>query len=165
VLVHRARGNDHGPAKRVPDEDDTLHAVLLQSGDPGQDIERTFGQDVGVTVAQPQGRNPFLTQRFREPRIGALTGPPEAPPGTSDPDHPVLRRRGRMQERLDVTPVRPQQHTLPRLAGVGRTGEDIVEANSEGVRVVRTPLVVPWRWHGQLLLVEGSGVGSHSNLA
>src|SRR2546429_5851 len=94
MLVHRARGNDHGSAKRVPDEDDTLHAVLLQRGDPGQDIERTFGQDVGVPVAQPQGSNPFLTQRFREPRIGALTGPTEAPPGTPDPDHPVLRRPG-----------------------------------------------------------------------
>ena len=58
-----------------------------------------------------------------------------------------------MQERLDVTLVRPQQHTLPRLAGVGGTGADIVEANSEGVRVVRARLVVPWRWHGQLLPV------------
>ena len=37
-----------------------------------------------------------------------------------------------MQERLDVTPVRPQQHTLSRLASVGRTGADIVEANREG---------------------------------
>src|SRR5262249_15039046 len=72
----------YGPAKRVPDEDDTLYAGLLQSGDPGQDIERTFRQDVGVPVAQPQGSNPFLTQRFREPRIGALAGPAESPPGT-----------------------------------------------------------------------------------
>jgi hypothetical protein len=83
VLVYRTRGNDHSPAKRVSDEDDTLHVVLLQSGDPGQDIERTFGQDVGVPVAQPQGSNPCLTQRFREPRIGALPGrpnPPRAPP-------------------------------------------------------------------------------------
>jgi hypothetical protein len=109
VLVHRARGNDHGPAKRVPDEDDTLHVVLLQSGDPDHDIERTFGQDVGVPVAQPQGSNPFLTQRFRESCIGALTGPPEASPGTTDPDDPVWRLRSRMQDRLKITPVRPEQ--------------------------------------------------------
>jgi hypothetical protein len=64
-----------------------------------------------------------------------------------------------MQERLDVAPVRPEQHTLPQLAGMGRTGEDIMEANREGVRVVRARLGVPWRWHGQLLPVEGSGVG------
>jgi hypothetical protein len=50
-----------------------------------------------------------------------------------------------MQERLDVTPVRPQQHTLPRLAGMGRTGEDIMEANREGVRVVWARLVGQWR--------------------
>ena len=70
-----------------------------------------------------------------------------------------------MQERLDVTPVRPQQHTLSRLASVGRTGADIVEANREGVRVVRARLVGPWRWHRHLLPVEGSGVGSRSNPA
>jgi hypothetical protein len=153
VFVHRACGNDHRAAKRVPDKDDTLHVAPLQSGDSGQDIECTCRQDVGVPVAQPQGSNPCLTQRFREPRIGALTGPAESPPGTPDPDHPVLCRRGRMPERLDVTPIRPQQHTLPRLAGVGRTGADIVEAKREGVRVVRARLVVPWRWHGQLLPV------------
>ena len=50
-VVHRTRGNNHGPTKRVPDKDDPLHAVPLQSGDPGQDIERTCGQDVGVPVA------------------------------------------------------------------------------------------------------------------
>ena len=116
MRVHRTRGNDHGPAKRVPNEDDTLHAVLLQSGDPGQDIERTFGQDIGVPVAQPQGSNPFLTQRFREPRIGTLTGPPEAPPCPPDPDDPVLRRRGLVQYCLDVAPVRPEQHPLSQLA-------------------------------------------------
>ena len=70
-----------------------------------------------------------------------------------------------MPERLDVTPVRPQQHTLPRLAGVGRTGADIVEADREGVRVVRARLAGQWRWYGQLLPVAGSGVGSRSHLA
>ena len=70
-----------------------------------------------------------------------------------------------MQERLDVTPVRPEQHTLPRLAGVEGTGEDIVDANREGVRLVRARLVVQWRWHGQLLPVHVSGAGWRSHHA
>src|SRR4029450_2240781 len=145
--MHRASSNDHGSTKRVSDEDDTLHAVLLQSGDPGQDVERTFGQNVGVTVAQPQGSNPFLTQRFREPRIGALAGPAESPPGTSDPDHSVLRLRGLVQDCLDVASVRPKQHTLSQLAFIGWTGAHVVDADGEGVRVFLVRLVVRWRWH------------------
>jgi hypothetical protein len=92
--MHGARGNDHGAAKRVPDEDDALHAALLEIGNPGQDIQRTFGQDVGLPVAQPQGGDPLPTQHVREPRIGAVARPAEAPPGTPDPDHSVLRLRG-----------------------------------------------------------------------
>ena len=51
--MHGARGNNHGAAKGMPDEDDALHTALLEIGDPGQDIQRTFGQDVGVPVEQP----------------------------------------------------------------------------------------------------------------
>src|SRR4029450_6470588 len=129
--MHRASSNDHGSTKRVSDEDDTLHAVLLQSGDPGQDVERTFGQNVGVTVAQPQGSNPFLTQRFREPRIGALAGPAESPPGTPHPDHPVLRLPGRMLERLDITSVRAEHPSHTQLAVVGWAGVYVVESNAK----------------------------------
>src|SRR5262245_12330908 len=129
--------NNHGAAKRVPDEDDTLHVILLQIGEPGQDIQGAFRQDVGVTVTQPQGGDLVPLQHVREPGIGALAGPAEAPPCATHPYHPVRRLRSRMQERLDVTPVCPQQHTLSQLAGVWRTGADIVETNREGVRVVR----------------------------
>jgi hypothetical protein len=59
--MHCARRNNHGAAKGVPDEDDALHAALLEIGDPGQDIPRTFGQHIGVPVAQPQRGNPVLT--------------------------------------------------------------------------------------------------------
>ena len=53
VLMQRARDNDHGAAKRVPDEHHGLRAAMRQVGNPGHDIQRTFGQDVGATVAQP----------------------------------------------------------------------------------------------------------------
>ena len=145
--MHRARGNDHGAAKRVPDEHDRLRAAMLQVGDPGQDIQRTFGQDVGVTVAQPQGGDPVPTQHFREPRIGALARPAEAPPGATHPDHPVLRLRGLMQDRLDVAPVRPEQHTLAQLAFIGWAGAHVVDADGEGVRVFLARLVVRGLWH------------------
>jgi hypothetical protein len=79
VLVHRARVNNHGSTKRVPDEDDTLHVVLLQIGDPGQDIQGAFRQDIGMTVTQPQGGDLVPLQHVREPDIGVLAGPAEAP--------------------------------------------------------------------------------------
>ncbi len=53
AVMHCARGHDHGAAKRVPDEDGARHAALREIGDPGQDIQRACGQDVGVPVAQP----------------------------------------------------------------------------------------------------------------
>jgi hypothetical protein len=126
----------------MPDEDDALHVALLEIVDPGQDIERTFGQDVGVPVAQPQGSNPCLTQRFREPRIGALAGPAESPPGTPHPDHPVLRLRGRMLERLDITSVRAEHHSHTQLAVVGWARVYVVESNRKRGRVCLARLVV-----------------------
>jgi hypothetical protein len=110
--VHRARGNDHGTAKRVPDKHHGLRAALRQVGHAGQDIQGTFRQDIGVTVAQPQRGDPVLTQHVREPGIGALARPAEAPPGTTDPDHAVLRLRSLVPYGLDVAPVRPEQHPL-----------------------------------------------------
>src|SRR6266446_776236 len=96
--MQRTRGNDHGAAKRVPDEHYALRAALRQVGDPGHDIQRTFGQDVGAMLAPPQGRDPVPTQPFREPGIGALAWPAESPPCATHPDHPVLRLRGLMQD-------------------------------------------------------------------
>ena len=64
----------------MPDEDDTLHVVLLEIGDPGQDVQSTVRQDVGVTVTQPQGGELVPLQHVREPGIGALAGLAEAPP-------------------------------------------------------------------------------------
>jgi hypothetical protein len=81
VIIQCARGNDHGAAKRVPDEDHGLRAAIRQIGDPGHDIQRTFGQDVGMTVTQPQGGDPVPTQHVREPSIGAEARPAESPPG------------------------------------------------------------------------------------
>ena len=49
-----------------------------------------------------------------------------------------------MQNRLDVAPVRPEQHPLPQLAFVGWTGEHVVDADGEGVRVFLARLVVRW---------------------
>jgi len=54
----------------VPDEHHRLRAAMRQGGDAGHDIEYTFGQDVGVTVAQPQGGDPVLTQHVCEPGKG-----------------------------------------------------------------------------------------------
>jgi hypothetical protein len=76
-------GHDHSAAKRVPDEHHRLCTAMRQGGDPGHDIERTFRQDVGVTVAQSQRGDPVPTQHVREPRRGAvarLAESPRAPP-------------------------------------------------------------------------------------
>jgi hypothetical protein len=105
-------GHDHGAAKRVPDEHHRLGVAMRQVGDPGHDIEYTFRQDIGVTVAQPQRGDPVLTQHVREPGIGALARPAEAPPCTADPDHAVLRLRSLVPYGLEVAPVRPEQHPL-----------------------------------------------------
>jgi hypothetical protein len=67
------------------------------------------------------------------------------------------------QQPENVAPVRPEQHTLPQLAGVAGTGEDVVDADGEGVRVVRARLVVRWLWHGQLLPVHVAGAGWRSH--
>ena len=142
-----ARGNDHGAAKRVPDEHHGLRAAIRQIGDPGHDIQRTFGQDVGMTVPQPQGGDPVPTQHVREPGIGAVARPAESPPGATHPDHPVLRLRGLMQDRLDVAPVRPEQHPLSQLTFVGWAGTHVVDADGEGMRVFLARLVVRGLWH------------------
>ena len=147
MIMQYARSNDHGAAKRVPDKDHRLRAARRQIGDPGHDVQRTFRQNVGMTVTQPQGRDPVPTQPFREPRLGAVARPAEAPPGATHPDHPVLRFRGLMQDRLDVAPVRPEQHPLVQLAFVGRAGMHVVDADGEGLRVVLARLTVRRFWH------------------
>jgi hypothetical protein len=106
--MDRARSNDDGAAKRVPNEHDGPSAVLLQRGDPSQNIQGTFGQHVGVPVVQPQGHDPLLAQRFRQPHIRALPRPTEAPAGATHPDHPVPRLQRRMQNRVNRAPVRLQ---------------------------------------------------------
>src|SRR5438128_3371922 len=153
-------GNDHGAAKRVTDENHWLIAAMLQVGDPGHDIERTFGQDVGVTVAHPQGGYPVPTQPFREPGIGALAWPAESTPCTTHPDHPSLRLRGLMHDRLDVTPVSTEQQPLPQFAFVGWAGEHVVDADGEGVRVFLARLVVQWLWH--FTHPPGEGLWGHA---
>jgi hypothetical protein len=52
-----------------------------------------------------------------------------------------------MQDRLDVAPVRPQQHPLPQRAVVGWTGAHVVDADGEGVRVFVAQLVMRWLSH------------------
>jgi hypothetical protein len=59
----------------------------------------------------------------------------------------MLRIRRRMQERLDVAPVRPEQHTLPQLVCVGWAGAHVVYAEGEGVRVFLAQLAVRGLWH------------------
>ena len=140
--MHGARGNDHGAAKGMPDEDDALHTALLEMVDPGQDIQGAFGQHVGVPVAQPQGGDPVPTQHIREPGIGALAGPAEAPPRATHLDDPVLRLWSRMQDRLNVTPVRPEQQPLPQWTFMGWAGQHVVDANGKGVWVFLARLVV-----------------------
>ena len=81
-------------------------------------------------------------QHVREPGIGALAGPAEAPPGATHPDHPVLRLWGLVPYGLDVAPVRPEQHPLAQLAFRGWTVTHVVEADGEGERVFLTRLVV-----------------------
>jgi hypothetical protein len=130
----------------MPDEHHGLRAALLEIGDPGHDIKHTFGQDVGVTVAQPQRGDPVSTQHVREPGIGTLAWPAEAPPCATYPDHAALRLRGLVQYGRDVAPVRPEQHLLSQFAFIGWTGAHVVEADGEGVRVFLTRLVVRGLW-------------------
>src|SRR6266446_6401289 len=87
-------------------------------------------------------------QHVREPGIGALTRPAEAPPCATHPDHPVLRLRGLVPYGLDVAPVRPEQHPLSPLAFIGWTGAHVMDAAGEGVRVFLKRLVVRGLWHG-----------------
>src|SRR6266446_6531998 len=86
-------------------------------------------------------------QHVREPGIGALTRPAESPPCATHPDHPVLRLRGLMHDRLDIAPVRPEQHTLSQLAFVGWADAHVVEGDGERGRVFLARLVVRWLWH------------------
>jgi hypothetical protein len=48
----------------MPDQDYRHGAIVLQIDDPGEDIQDTLVQDVGVTVVQPQRGDAFLTQPF-----------------------------------------------------------------------------------------------------
>src|SRR5262249_9090777 len=65
----------------------------------------------------------------------------------TNPDHPVLRLRGLMQDGLDVTSVCPEQQPLPQLAFIGRAGKHVVDANGEGLRVLLAQLAVQGLWH------------------
>jgi hypothetical protein len=47
-----------------------------------------------------------------------------------------------MQDRLDVAPVRLEQHPLSQLAFIGWAGTHVVDADGEGVRVLVARLVV-----------------------
>src|SRR6267142_5609068 len=100
-----------------------------------------------MTVTQPQGGDPVPTQLVCEPRIGAVARSAESPPGATHPDHPVLRFRGLMQDRLDVAPVRPEQQPLSQLTFVGWAGKHVEDADGEGMRVFLARLVVRWLWH------------------
>src|SRR5215470_2695224 len=95
-------------------------------------------------------------QYVREPGIGALTRPAEAPPRAPHPDHPVLRLRGLVPYGLDVAPVRPEQHPLAQLAFIGWTGAHVVDADGEGARVFLTRLWCEGSGTGQLLPVHVS---------
>jgi hypothetical protein len=75
-----------------------------------------------MPVAQTQGGALVPTQHVREPGIGALAWPAEASPCATHPDDPMLRLRSPMQDRLQVTPVCPEQHLSPADPhGVGRS--------------------------------------------
>jgi hypothetical protein len=52
-----------------------------------------------------------------------------------------------MQDRLDVAPVRPEQHPLAQLAFVRRTGTYVVDADGEGMRAFLAQLAVRGLWH------------------
>jgi hypothetical protein len=47
-----------------------------------------------------------------------------------------------MQDRLNVTPVRPEQQSLPQLTFMGWAGQHVVDADGEGMRVFLGWLVV-----------------------
>src|SRR5687768_10123080 len=100
-----------------------------------------------MTVIHPQRGDPFPPQPFRQPGIGPFAWPAESPPCATHPDHPVLRLRGLMQDRLDIAPVCLEHHPLSSLAFVGEAGTHIVEAAREGVRVFLAWLVVRVLWH------------------
>src|SRR6266568_6961038 len=87
-------------------------------------------------------------QYVREPGIGALARPAEAPPCPTYPDHAVLCLWSLVQYGRDVAPVRPEQHPLSQLAFIGWSGAHVVDADGEGGRVFLTRLVVRGLWHG-----------------
>jgi hypothetical protein len=52
-----------------------------------------------------------------------------------------------MHDRLDVATVRTEQQPIPQLAFVGWDGENIVDADGEGVSVFLARLLVRVLWH------------------
>ena len=47
AVMHGARGHDHGAAQGVPDEDDALHAALLEIGIPARISSAHAGRTLG----------------------------------------------------------------------------------------------------------------------
>jgi hypothetical protein len=59
-----------------------------------------------------------------------------------------------------MSPRSVRSSTLsPKLTAVGGTGEDVMEADGEGVQGCRVRLVRRWLWHGPLLPGHVSGAG------